>query len=53
MNEEMTEFVDNLVMLWNKGELTEVAYRITSMYQGGDYRFISEAMEEFKKRITV
>ncbi|MBW3113510.1 hypothetical protein KYJ26_16775 [Bacillus sp. MCCB 382] len=50
-NVEVIEFVDNLERLWNGGEMVEVSYRIASLYAGGDYSFIIDAMSEFKKRI--
>jgi hypothetical protein len=50
-NEEVVEFVDNLERLWERDEFTEVSYRIAGMYSAGNYRFIIEAMGEFKKRV--
>lgn len=50
--EEVNGFVDNLEKLWNEGQLTEVAHRIANLYTSMDYRLISGAMVEFKRRIN-
>jgi hypothetical protein len=50
--DEVMEWADTLERLWNEGQLTEFAYKITNLYNSLDYRFVSETMIEFKNRIS-
>ncbi|MCK1999801.1 hypothetical protein MZM54_00205 [[Brevibacterium] frigoritolerans] len=51
MEVQETEFLDELTILWDKEEITEVAYQISNLYSSMDYRRISETMKDFKRRV--
>lgn len=51
MEVEETEFLDELTRLWDKEELTEVAYQISNLSSSMDERRISEIMTDFKRRV--
>lgn len=48
---EVNECVDHLMDLWDSEELVFVAHRVSLLYQDGDYYFVSNVMNEFKRRV--
>lgn len=41
-----------LSKLWEFGEMTEFAYKVTELYSTSDYRLISDVMIEFKEIVS-
>jgi hypothetical protein len=53
MDEEtIRQKVDAITHWWFRGQLVEMAYEISLVYASGNYSYISEVMERFKKRIS-
>ncbi|AIW03717.1 hypothetical protein AVT25_gp32 [Bacillus phage Pavlov] len=48
---EVQEYALNMARLWEKGELTQVAYQISNLYSSLEYSFILNVMAEFKNQI--
>jgi len=50
--ERFNETVNKLVKAWDNGEMTDFAYQVSVIYSSMEYRWVSNVMDEFKKRIN-